>query len=463
MSIQTPKYTFPKDFAWGVATSSFQIEGATHEDGRGPSIWDTFCAQEGAIADRSNGDVACDHYHRWSADLDLIKSLGVNAYRFSVAWPRIMPSGAGHVEARGLDFYDRLVDGLLERDIAPWVTLYHWDLPQALQDQGGWASREVVDHFVEYARVVCERLGDRVAGWITHNEPWCASVLGHLNGEHAPGLKDNYAHLASSHHIMLSHGRAVPVIRELIGDKPLGITLNLVPSVPASESAADHEAHERFDGFFNRWYLDPLVGRGYPDDMLKRYRDESYIDDWSFIKAGDLDAIAAPIDFLGINYYSRGIIRSDRVSESDNSPVTVSAIGEPTDMGWEVYPQGLYDLLTRVSAEYPFPSIHVTENGAAYATGPDADGVVRDTRRESYLRDHLIACNRARAAGVPLDGYFAWSLLDNFEWAFGYEKRFGLVYVDYETQQRIPKQSALWYRDVARSGVISGVDSGVIS
>ncbi len=448
-------YTFPDSFTWGVATSSFQIEGATFEDGRGASIWDTFCAKQGTIADASNGEIACDHYHRWSEDLDLIKSLEVNAYRFSIAWPRILPKGFGQVESKGLDFYERLVDGLLERNIDPWVTLYHWDLPQALQDQGGWVSRDVVEHFVDYTRIVCERLGDRVAGWITHNEPWCASVLGYLNGEHAPGIKDNYAHLASSHHLLLSHGKAVPVIREIVGDRPVGITLNLVPSVPASSSEADAEANARFDGFFNRWYLDPLAGRGYPQDMIERYKAENYIDDWSFIQDQDLKEISQPIDFLGINYYSRGIIRSDRVDESENLPVEVIANSNPTDMGWEVYPQGIYDLLTRVHQDYDFKSIYITENGAAYATGPDEHGVVHDQLRESYLHDHLIACHHARQAGVPLDGYFAWSLMDNFEWAFGYEKRFGIVYVDYETQQRIPKQSALWYRNVAKTGEIS--------
>ena len=455
MKMHAPQYHFPSNFTWGVATSSFQIEGATQVDGRGPSIWDTFCAQEGKIADQSNGDIACDHYHRWEQDLDLIKYLSVSAYRFSIAWPRILPKGYGEIEARGLDFYDRLVDGLLARGIDPWVTLYHWDLPQALQDQGGWVSRDIVDHFVNYTQVVCERLGDRVAGWITHNEPWCASVLGHLNGEHAPGLKDNYAHLASSHHILLSHGRAVPVIREIVGDKPVGITLNLVPSVPASESQADAEANQRFDGFFNRWYLDPLVGRGYPQDMLHHYREENYITDWSFIHDGDLEEIAQHNDFLGINYYSRGIIRSDKVSEEENLPVEIKAIGEPTDMGWEVYPEGICDLLTRVARDYPFKSIYITENGAAYGTGPDQNGVVADHRRQSYLQEHLKACHHAIQQGVPLDGYFAWSLMDNFEWAFGYEKRFGIVYVNYETQERILKQSALWYRDLSRTGALS--------
>jgi len=449
------RHRFPSDFLWGVATSSFQIEGATTQDGRGPSIWDTFCQQEGAIADHSDGAVACEHYTRWPEDLDLIASLGVPAYRFSVAWPRVLPQGTGRVEPKGLDFYERLVDGMLERGIKPWATLYHWDLPQALQDKGGWESRETVDAFVEYSRVVCERLGDRVEGWITHNEPWCASVLGHLNGEHAPGLKSQQAHLTSSHHLLLSHGRSIETIREVVGDRPVGITLNLVPSHPASESEADREAQARFDGFFNRWYLDPLAGRGYPEDMLRRYQDERYVDSWDFIKPGDLDEIAAPCDFLGINYYSRGIIRSDKVSEEDNEPVLITTQGEPTDMGWEVYPDGIRALLVRLHEEYGFGPLYITENGAAYSTGPDELGRVRDTLRRQYLEEHLKACHQAMEAGVPLAGYFAWSLMDNFEWAFGYEKRFGLVHVDYETQRRTPKDSALWYRDViARGGVM---------
>ena len=454
-SSSVPRFRFPSSFTWGVATSSYQIEGAIHQDGRGPSIWDTFCAQSGTIADQSSGEIACDHYHRWSEDLDLMKHLGVDAYRFSIAWPRIFPEGRGRIEERGLDFYDRLVDGLLERQIAPWVTLYHWDLPQALQDQGGWVNRATVDAFVDYADLIGQRLGDRVQGWITHNEPWCASVLGHLNGEHAPGLKDQYAHLASSHHLLLSHGLAVPVLRQYAGDNPVGITLNLVPSVPASSSSADALANQHFDGFFNRWYLDPLTGRGYPEDMIEKYKKEEYIDDWSFIQPGDLDAIATPIDFLGINYYSRAIIRNEDVSETENDPIQVHQQGEPTDMGWEVYPQGLFDLLDRVHTDYDFKSIHITENGAAYATGPDEEGQIRDHRRQSYLEEHLKACHRAIVKGIPLHGYFAWSFLDNFEWAFGYEKRFGLVYVDYKSQKRTLKNSALWYQGVMKQRGVS--------
>ena len=443
---------FPAGFVWGAATSSYQIEGAIDADGRGPSIWDTFCRRPGAIADASDGAVACDHYHRAADDVAMMAALGLKAYRFSVAWPRVLPAGRGVVNARGLDFYDRLVDQLIAAGITPWATLYHWDLPQALQDEGGWPVRATAEAFVEYAHVVATRLGDRVKHWITHNEPWCASVLGHLEGVHAPGIKSPQAHLASSHHLLLSHGLAVPVIRAAAPGSQVGITLNLVPAEPASPSEADRLATNRFDGWFNRWYLDPLVGRGYPQDLLEAYRSEGYIDDWSFERPGDLDAMAAPTDFLGINYYTRGIIRSDRVPEAENAPRTVERVGVPTDMDWEVYPEGLRSLLVRVHQDYGFKAIHITENGAAYATGPDASGRVADHDRLAYLDGHLRACHAAIAAGVPLGGYFAWSLLDNFEWAYGYEKRFGLVWVDYATQARTPKDSALWYRDVIARG-----------
>lgn len=450
--MNAPTHPFPADFVWGVATSSYQIEGAIHADGRGESIWDRFCAQKGTIADGTSGEFACDHYNRWASDVAMMAELSVQAYRFSIAWPRILPAGRGKVVPAGLDFYDRLVDGLLAKGIEPWITLYHWDLPQALEDEGGWTARSTAEAFVDYARVVAERLGDRCKRWITHNEPWCASVLGYLNGEHAPGLKDNHAHLTSSHHILLSHGWAVPVIRDAVPDAEVGITLNLCPAVPASPSSADQAATTRFDAWFNRWYLDPISGRGYPQDLLEAYKAEQYIDDWSFIQPGDLEAMGARNDFLGINYYSRGIIRSDKVPEEENAPAEITSQGEPTDMGWEVWPQALQDLLERVHADYDFPAIYITENGAAYDTPPDDEGRVHDTRRRAYFQGHLAASHRAIASGVPLKGYFGWSLMDNFEWAFGYEKRFGLVWVDYETQQRIPKESALWYRDVIRRG-----------
>ncbi len=378
-------------------------------DGRGPSIWDDFCKVPGAISDGSDGAVACDHYHRMPEDVGLMAELGLQAYRFSVAWPRVLPQGRGPVNGPGLDFYDRLVDRLLAADIAPWITLYHWDLP---------------------------------------------SALGQLEGVHAPGIKSQLAHVASGHHLLLSHGLAVPVIRAAVPDARVGITLNLVPAEPASSSEADRDATERFDGWFNRWYLDPLRGRGYPNDMLARYRAERYIDDWSFIRPGDMETIAAPTDFLGVNDYTRAIIRSHTVPEALNGAPTVVAEGTPTDMGWEVYPDGLRQLLERVHRDYgPWP-LYVTENGAAYATGPDADGRIADHARTAYLEGHIAACQAALRAGVPLKGYFAWSLMDNFEWAHGYEKRFGLVWVDYATQQRTPKDSALWYRDViARGGL----------
>lgn len=447
-----PKFRFPPDFVWGAATSSFQIEGATEADGRGPSIWDTFCEQTGKISDGTDGRVACDHYHRSAEDVALMRDLGLQAYRFSIAWPRVQPTGTGAVNAPGLDFYDKLVDQLLAAGITPWVTLYHWDLPQALQDQGGWAARQTAYAFADYAQVVAARLGDRVKHWITHNEPWCASVLGHLNGQHAPGLKSPQAHLESSHHLLLSHGLAVPVIRGECPGAEVGITLNLVPAEPASDSEADAAATQRFDGWFNRWYLDPLAGRGYPADLLESYIAEDYAEDWFFIHNGDLDTIAAPTDFLGINYYARGIVRSDKIPEAENAPVTVVARPEPTDMGWEVYPDGLRQLLVRVHADYQPKAIYITENGAAYATGPDDDGRVHDAARQAYFDGHLRACHDAIEDGVPLAGYFAWSLMDNFEWAHGYEKRFGLVWVDYETLERTPKDSALWYRDVIERG-----------
>ena len=433
-------------FLWGAATSSFQIEGAVREGGRGRSIWDTFCEKPGAIADGTNGDVACDHYHRYAEDLDLLRWMGVDTYRFSIAWPRIQPTGRGAANADGLDFYSRIVDGLLERGIEPAVTLYHLDLPQALEEEGGWRERTIVDRFVEYTDLVSRALGDRVSLWITHNEPWCVAHLGHATGEQAPGIKDVGTSLAVAHHVLLSHGAAVPVLRRNVANSRVGITLNLCPAFPASESAADARATHAFDGFFNRWYLDPLYGRGYPIDKIHDYQASGDLPDGAipFLQDGDLATIATPTDFLGINYYSRAILRDDNAQ--DNLPVTLESTGNVTDMGWEVHADSLRLLLHRLDRDYRPPSMYITENGAAYPTLPDADGRVRDVEREAYLRAHIDAVEQARREGVPVDGYFAWSLLDNFEWAFGYEKRFGLVYVDYETQARIPKDSAHWYR-----------------
>jgi beta-glucosidase len=449
--------SFPNGFLWGTATSSFQVEGASTEDGRGESIWDRFCRLPGAIADGSDGATACDHYNRWLVDVALMRELGVGAYRFSVAWPRVIPAGRGRVEPAGLDFYDRLVDGLLAAGIAPWATLYHWDLPQALEDEGGWAVRSTAEAFVDYAEAVVRRLGDRVRGWITHNEPWCASMLGYRDGVHAPGRREPGAALAASHHLLLSHGWAVPVLRAHAPRVPVGITLNLAPVHAASPSPADAEARRRQDGQFNRWFLDPLYGRGYPEDMIRTYVQEGVLPgrpEW--LLPGDLEAIATPTDFLGVNYYYRQVVRSDRLSEDENAPRTVieAPRAEWTEMDWEVYPQGMWELLVRLHLDYAPSRLYITENGASWSDGPDEDGRIADHRRTAYLRDHLAACHRAIADGVPLAGYFAWSLLDNFEWQHGYRQRFGLVWVDFATKRRRLKDSAIWYRGaIARNGV----------
>ncbi|MBC8067375.1 MAG: family 1 glycosylhydrolase, partial [Deltaproteobacteria bacterium] len=359
------------------------------------------------------------------------------------------------VETRGLDFYDRLVDGLLAAGIAPWATLYHWDLPQALEDLGGWPHRDTAHAFVEYADVVARRLGDRVKGWITHNEPWCAAMLGYRDGVHAPGRRDWPAALATSHHLLLSHGWAVPVIRSHAPGVPVGITLNLAPVHAASGSVADREAQRWHDGSFNRWFLDPLYGRGYPEDMIRTYLDEGRLrarPEW--IEPGDLEAIAVPTDFLGVNYYYRQVARSDRVPEHENAPPTVIQAPRAswTEMDWEVYPAGMWELLLRLHLEYAPPAIYITENGASWSDGPDAQGRIHDARRIDYFRDHLAQAHRALRDGVPLAGYFAWSLLDNFEWAHGYRQRFGIVWVDAVTGARSLKDSARWYRQVATTG-----------
>ena len=427
------------EFIWGVATSAYQIEGATAVDGRGASIWDTFCRLPGKVADGSTGDVACDHYHLWQEDLDLVAGLGVNAYRFSIAWPRILPQGRGRVEGRGLDFYDRLVDGLLERGLLPFATLYHWDLPQALEDAGGWPNRETAYAFAEYADVVTERLGDRVHSWATLNEPWCSAHLGYVVGEHAPGRTCRREGLQASHNLLLAHGLALPKMRSNAPRARHGIVLNLNPAYPASDSERDAAAARRYDGFFNRWYLDPLLRGNYPEDVW-----EGYGEDAPRVEPGDLEVISAPLDFLGINFYSRALVAN---GHGEWPAVEWVAPRAPvTEMGWEVVPQALEHLLLRLQRDYsPLPDIHITENGAAY-TDELVGGRVDDRERIAYLEGHIGALEKAREAGVPVKGYFAWSLLDNFEWAHGYGKRFGLVHVDYENQARTLKESAHWYR-----------------
>jgi beta-glucosidase len=441
------EHVFPEGFLWGVATSSHQIEGCFHEDGRGESVWDRLAATPGRIADGSDASVACDHYHRWREDVQLLKWLGVGAYRFSIAWCRVMPDGRA-LNSAGLDFYDDLVDALLEAGIRPFVTLYHWDLPQVLQDEGGWGARKTAAAFAEYTDAVTRRLGDRVPFWATHNEPWCIATLGHEQGQHAPGHRDPCEALCVAHHILLSHGWAAEVLRQNSPGSEVGIVLNLVPVWPASADAADHDAARRFDGFFNRWYLDPLFRGRYPEDAIADRIRRGHVEglDLPFVQTGDLETIATPLDFLGVNYYSRVVVKAGEAGE----PVAVPQVPEEdlTDMRWEVFPQGLYDLLIRLKREYHPPKIYITENGAAYSDGPDAEGRVADSRRIEYLNAHLVMAHRAIRAGVPLGAYFVWSLLDNFEWAHGYSKRFGLYWVDFDTQQRIPKDSAFWYRDV---------------
>lgn len=440
--------SWPEGFRFGVATAAFQIEGATSADGRGESIWDVFCRRPGAVVGGETGDVACDHYHRWEADLDLMASLGVESYRFSVAWPRILPSGRGPVNPRGLDFYRRLTTGMLERGIEPIATLYHWDLPQRLQDAGGWEARDTALRFAEYAAVVAEALGDQVTQWITQNEPWCTSLLGYQVGRKAPGITDWRAGVAASHHVLLAHGLAVPAIRAVAPGAEVGIALNLAPVHPATDTPADRAAAARQDGYLNRWFLDPVLTGAYPEDMCALY--ERHAGPLDVVQDGDLATIAVPIDFLGVNYYN-----PMRVRASDADPVLglehVEPTGWTTAMGWEVDADGLVQVLRRLRTEYAVPPIQITENGAAFDDVVIA-GVVDDAERTEYLMRHLDALQSAIGEGSDVRRYCVWSFLDNFEWEDGYDKRFGIVHVDYATQQRTVKRSGLWYRDlIARS------------
>ncbi len=441
---------FPQGFLWGAATASYQIEGAWNEDGKGESTWDRFSRKPGATLNGDTGDVACDHYHRWRDDVALMKDLGLQAYRFSIGWPRILPVGRGMVNQKGLDFYARLVDALLEAGITPFITLNHWDIPQMLEDNGGWAARATAEAFVEYADVVTRALGDRVKNWITQNEPAVVAWMGYMDGIHAPGFKDPALAVRAAHHLLLAHGLSVPVIRGNSPGSQVGIVLNLSWGVAASNSAADLNAVRYGDGQWFRWFADPLYGRGYPTDKIIDFKRMGAIPNGlDFVQDGDMDAIATPTDFIGLNYYSRHVIRADA---PDNAPQLVfDSERTPknwTEMGWEVYPPGLTGTLARVYFNYQPRKVYITENGASYSTPPDASGRVPDANRLNYLSGHLAAVHRAIQAGVPVEGYFVWSLLDNFEWSKGYSQRFGIVWVDYPTQQRIPKDSALWYRSV---------------
>lgn len=439
MTDPTASLRFPPDFVWGVSTSAFQIEGAADVDGKGASIWDRFCEQPGAIADASDGRVACEHYQRWPQDLDLIRDLGVQAYRFSISWPRVQPEGRGAWNPKGLDFYERLVDGMLERGLQPHATLNHWDLPQGLQDQGGWGARDTVDRFVDYALQIQARLGDRLASLVTHNEPWVAAVLGHQQGVFAPGLKDEALALQVAHHLLLSHGRTLKALRAAGAKEKLGIVLNLAPTHPASPSVADRAKAQLEDGRLLRWYLDPICQGRYPADVWATLRDKA-----PRIEAGDMAEIQQPLDFLGVNYYSRSV-------QSADAPWDPKAAGrEVNEMGWEVYPEGLTELLLRLQRDYgQIPSLWITENGGAFPD-PWIDGRVQDEARVRYLQSHIAAVHDAIQEGARVGAYMVWSLLDNFEWSSGYAKRFGIVHVDYATQQRTPKDSARWYQGLLK-------------
>lgn len=442
---------FPSGFVWGAATSAYQIEGAWQEGGKGESIWDRFSHLPGKIGNGDTGDVACAHYTLWPGDVALMAELGLQAYRFSLAWTRLLPAGWGRINPAGVDFYSRLVDGLLKAGIEPFITLYHWDLPQAVQDQGGWPARSTAETFVEYADLASRQLGDRVRHWITLNEPYVSAFVAHEDGHSAPGHTDLDEALASAHHLLLAHGWAVPEIRRNSPGSQVGLVLDLHLRVPASPSETDATAARLKDGICNRWFLDPVAGRGYPEDVV-----EFYDRPMDFIQPGDLEAISVPLDFLGLNYYFREIIRNQDVPESENEPPNVFPNPQLTEMGWEVYPEGLCEQLLRLDREYQFPAIYVTENGAAYPDEIGPDGQVDDPKRIDYLRRHLEAAATAIAAGVPLRGYFVWSLLDNFEWTHGYSKRFGLFYVDYDSQERTSKASARWYREVIANNALPG-------
>ena len=439
------KLSFPKDFLWGAATAAYQIEGAWNEDNKGPSIWDTFSHTPGKTFKDQTGDVAADHYHRWKADVDLMKTLGLHMYRFSISWPRILPKGKGAINQAGIDFYSRLVDYLLEKDITPFITMYHWDLPQALQDEGGWINRDTVSYFSDYCRIMADKLSDRVTYWATFNEPAVVVMNGHLFGSHAPGIQNFNAAVAVAHNLLLAHGMGVEAMRKA-AHRPIkaGIVLNTADVQPASESDEDKQAASRANMFLLGLMLDPLYKGKYPELIA-----DTFGSMLPSTLANDLKVISTPMDFQGLNYYSRFVVK--------NNPAIplmgfeeVSMRGRDYSEMWEVYPEGLSHVLEKVWGEYHPANIIITENGTCVADGVDEDGNVRDPRRLQYIQDHLVQVHTCIQKGIPIAGYLVWSLMDNFEWARGYSKRFGVVYVNFETQQRIIKQSGLWYSQVIR-------------
>jgi beta-glucosidase len=425
-----------RGFVFGAGTSSYQIEGATGVDGRLPSVWDTFCATPGKVLRGENGNVACDHYHRWAEDLDLMARMGLDAYRFSIAWPRVMRAD-GTPNARGIDFYQRLVDGLAERGIQAFVTLYHWDLPQHLEDRGGWLNRETAWRFADYADLMSRALAGRVSAWATHNEPWCAAYLGYGNGHHAPGHSNTRWATQAMHHLLLGHGLALPALRANDPQAQAGIVANVGPGYPATDTEADRRAATLYDAYQNGWVLEPLLQGHYPELLWQHWKGCEPL-----VLPGDMDIIARPIDYLGLNFYSRAVLRAQGTDGFDWVPQTGA---EHTTMDWEVYPQGLQDILEAFHRRYPkLPPVYITENGMSSADTV-TDGGLDDLQRQAYLKRHFAACSRAMDTGVDVRGYFVWSLLDNFEWAFGFERRFGLVHVDFETQRRTLKRSAQAY------------------
>jgi beta-glucosidase len=462
---------FPEGFLFGTATAAYQIEGSVDADGRGVSIWDTFSHGAGATHNGDNGDVACDHYRRLDGDLDLLAALGAPAYRFSVAWPRVQPTGKGPANIEGLDFYRRLVDGLCERGIIPVLTLYHWDLPQPLEDAGGWVERDTVNYFADYVAVVAEGLGRDVGMWITLNEPWCSAWSGYGSGNHAPGGRDIGHAAAATHHLLLAHAVALSVLRSEVPGAQVGITLNLTPVRSASEHPEDAAAARRVDGNMNRLFLEPVAGRGYPVDMLEHY--EGKEPGFTVVLDGDMELIASPIDFLGVNFYSpRTVAATSRLAEANaagycvpsqepdhvDADLEARSVRRPdvhaTEMGWEIEPDALRELLLRVRDDAGHLPIYVTENGAACNDYVAPNGQVHDPDRIRYLRGHLQAVLDGIEAGVDVRGYFVWSFLDNFEWAYGFSRRFGLAWVDFSSGARIPKSSFSWYRDIVAANAL---------
>ena len=436
---------FPNDFAWGAATAAYQVEGSHDADGRGPSIWDTFSHTPGMTLNGETGDVACDHYRRWEADLDLMRDLGLTAYRFSTSWTRIQPTGSGMPNEKGLDFYDRLVDGLLERGIQPWLTLYHWDLPQPIEDRGGWLEPEVVDRFAEYAGIVGRRLGDRVAAWLTLNEMRTFTIMGYGTGRHAPGRHGWSTALRAAHHAHLSHAAAVHALRAAVPSARIGIAHDVAHVEAGSSSAGDGEARVRYDGAMHRWFLDPTFGRGYPADLVAWYDSLGMLDGIDVAAADGLP----PIDLLAVNYYRRErIAASEPAADWGIGARVLPPAGDETANGWEIHPDGLRATLQRLTRDYRPPALAISENGATFEDSVGADGTVDDPDRLAYIASHIAAAADAIGEGAPLAAYFAWSLLDNYEWALGYGTRFGLVHVDFATQRRTLKSSGRWYRDL---------------